>query len=165
MRHALQQPVLGNTFDAELALHEGVGSERRAQRDETLLIQGQQRPIPDPNRVTALGLELPDALWFLSCGIPGLSFGVVEADARMLPQSDFHVLIQLEHPSGCINDIDVVQEGENGFAVPAVTGQLACKAPCAVSQDPSSQAPQHVSDNEGPDSFGWFAQGHDPPNT
>ena len=68
MHDALQEPVLGSTFDAELALHKGIGSERRAQRDETLLILG-QRPIPDPNRITALGLEVPDALRFFASGM------------------------------------------------------------------------------------------------
>ena len=49
------------------------------------------------------------------CGIPGLGFGAVEADARMLPQGDLDVLIQLEDPLRCSND---VQEGKNGFAIP-----------------------------------------------
>ena len=126
MRDALQEPVLGSTFDAELALHKGIGSERRAQHDETLLILG-QRPIPNPYRITALGLEVPDALRFLASGIPGFGFGAVEADARMLPQGDLDVvLIQLEDPPRCSNDVDVVQEGKKQLCHPgAVIGQLA----------------------------------------
>ena len=34
-----------------------------------------------------------------------------------------------------------------------------------LSQDPSNQAPQHVPDNEGSDSAGRLAHGHDPPNS
>ena len=42
----------------------------------------------------------------------------VEADARMLPQGNLDVLMQLEDTLRRSNDVDVVQEGKNGFAIP-----------------------------------------------
>ena len=104
-------------WKSELVLHEGIGSKWCARRDGTLLILGQSPPNPRPRPGTAIWLEVSDASWFLASSVAGVGCGAIEEDARMLPQRDCDLVVQLADPLRCSNNVDLVQVGKNGFVL------------------------------------------------
>ena len=120
---AVQAPVLVSALPLELARDEVFVTKGGTQHSESLTVRGRHQ-LPTQNWLTAAGGEVTDVRWLLASGVPNTRFALVQENSRTVPERCREKVVKFADAFWQGDDLNIVEEGENGFPVAELVLQV-----------------------------------------